>query len=808
MTSTLPATTPTPPASISDLFGALWRDGEHVSICHDDTGAFRSTVVPVGIDAYLAAGEHAAGGNVWHGVNPVREGVAGRGTAQDVTRLAALWADLDVKPGAMPDDAAALTVVDELAGMLHCPPSFVVHTGHGLHPYWILDDDEQLVLDDDAKRARARALLARWRRLVTRVAAGHGGTVDAVFDLPRVLRTPGTHNRKDATPVAVTIEAGGGWALDVAAVTSALDEWDVPELDTDTTGPGAVLAPRAVWEAGSATCGYVTRMIDAWAGDTPPGRHHWAYSQHVRLACALRLGCLTPPDYTRALGALQARLDVLRAHDGPRPGEVTANERDAVAVAETKTDEQARAELGNHHHPGDRADGDDLAGIIISRSTTPTATTSLEASSTVDVDPEPSSTWAPTDLGPILDGLQAGTLTRPAPTVGVLTGGLALFYPGRVNGLAGESGSGKTWTALACVAQELAAGHSVVYIDLEDDAAGILSRLIDLAVDPVAIRARFAYVHPDERLDEEGARALADTLTSFAPSLVVIDSTGEALALDGAKPNADEEVAAWFRRLPRPIADRGPAVLILDHVIKADDGGLWPIGSQRKRAAITGAQYMQKAARPFDKNTPGHAMLTCAKDRSGNYRAGQHVADLRVTPRENGVLVELVASVPRDMSKPFRPTVLMEKISRALEAETGPMSGQAIEANVPGRAAAKRQALEVLVTEGFVSRISGPRNAKLHAVLAAYRQTDDAQADGYSGRDEVKPQNASESTVTPSVPIGGDDGRGALTPSGTRSGRGGTTSGQLISCTVCYGPMTDPGDGSTTHPTCPPVATR
>jgi hypothetical protein len=52
------------------------------------------------------------------------------------------------------------------------------------------------------------------------------------------------------------------------------------------------------------------------------------------------------------------------------------------------------------------------------------------------------------------------------------------------------------------------------------------------------------------------------------------------MALDGAKPN-DDDTARWFRGLPAA-ARLGPAVVVIDHVVKSDEGGLWPIGSQRK----------------------------------------------------------------------------------------------------------------------------------------------------------------------------------------------------------------------------------
>ena len=88
------------------------------------------------------------------------------------------------------------------------------------------------------------------------------------------------------------------------------------------------------------------------------------------------------------------------------------------------------------------------------------------------------SSWLPQ---PILD-MAAAAETEPAPTILKRTDGKALFYRGRVNGILGEAESGKTWIALAAVAETLADGGSVVYLYFEDTAAGTLGRLRKLDV--------------------------------------------------------------------------------------------------------------------------------------------------------------------------------------------------------------------------------------------------------------------------------------------------------------------------------------
>lgn len=364
-------------------------------------------------------------------------------------------------------------------------------------------------------------------------------------------------------------------------------------------------------------------------------------------------------------------------------------------------------------------------------------------------------TWRPVDLADVVAGLLSGQITRLAPTVGARDDGAGLFYPGKVNGVAGASGSGKSWTALHASVQQLEQGRHVVFIDLEDDAAGLVSRLLDMGADPAAILARFHYVQPDEHYSDPAALQLVETVTAHAPALVVIDSTGESMAMDGAKPNDDDDTARWFRRLPTAIARLGPAVVVLDHVIKADDGGLWPIGSQRKRAAISGAQYMQTIVRPFARDTAGAAKLVCAKDRHGNYRPGQKVAELTVTPDGSGVHLRLRAPVEvtgETTTDTFRPTALMEKVSKALEGADGPLSGRDVDKQVPGREAHVTHARNVLVAEGYVTVAAGTRNAKLHTLVRPYRQAADPASDAYVPAGDSR---APIECVTVSVPIDG-----------------------------------------------------
>lgn len=371
--------------------------------------------------------------------------------------------------------------------------------------------------------------------------------------------------------------------------------------------------------------------------------------------------------------------------------------------------------------------------------------------------------WVPVDLAGTLQGLREGTLTRPEPTVGDLgTGGGALFYPGRVNGIHGDSTAGKTWTALVTCRQELAKGEAVVYVDLEDDPAGIVGRLLDLGADPAAVRDRFAYVRPEGRFNLAAADAMVRLLAERRPSVAVIDSTGEALALQGANPNADEEVAQWFRALPRLLAHHGVAVVLTDHAVKSGDGGLWPIGSQRKRAAITGAAYLQRQVKPFSRDRDGLAVLTCAKDRGGRHALGQKVAELVVT----GGGFSLRAAQPgADEPGTFRPTVLMARASSALQLAGEPLTFNGIADRTCGKRQHVRTALDVLVSEGWVSTEPGPNRSTLHRLVRPYSEADD---DG----EPLGAKNSPEAVVSGSGSLGGEPG--TTTPSGSGNHRGTT----------------------------------
>ena len=241
----------------------------------------------------------------------------------------------------------------------------------------------------------------------------------------------------------------------------------------------------------------------------------------------------------------------------------------------------------------------------------------------------------------------------------------ALIYPGRAHFLAGESGGGKTWVALHTCAEAIRDGHHVIYIDLEDHPDSIVGRLKALAVDGPDILERFHYIQPAQPFTPEVGDRLDYLIRRDDIALVVIDSIGELLSLQGCKPNDDDDVARVYRQIVRRITALGPAVILIDHVPKSSDRNpLYGIGSQRKRAAIDGSAFMVETVTPFAAGKDGTLKLVTAKDRAGNFAIGQTAATVEIGSQPDGQRLDITVRAPQtDGASGQRQTVNMARIS-------------------------------------------------------------------------------------------------------------------------------------------------
>lgn len=328
--------------------------------------------------------------------------------------------------------------------------------------------------------------------------------------------------------------------------------------------------------------------------------------------------------------------------------------------------------------------------------TSSTAAKAIDGDDQVDSDED----WGSVPLGELATQIRNGTLQPIVPELLAVNGALPLLYRGRINSLFGESGGGKTWVALAAIAEVLRSGGQALMVDYEDHARGAVERLILLGLDDDEI-GRLDYRNPTT-----GLAAGITTVTGHY-DLVVIDSTGEAMATGGVDSNSDGDVATWFT-LAKAFTrlDGAPAVVVIDHVPKDSEAPKsYAIGSQRKRAAISGASYRVDTIRESAKGRNGKLKLTVAKDRPGTRPKGTVAAEIDVLSDADGVRLELHqsdAQAAAEHGERFRPTVLMERVSRYLE--TVPAASQrAVCRSVTGKDEGLRTALAVLVEEGYVN---------------------------------------------------------------------------------------------------------
>lgn len=317
--------------------------------------------------------------------------------------------------------------------------------------------------------------------------------------------------------------------------------------------------------------------------------------------------------------------------------------------------------------------------------------------------------WTPLDLWTYLDE----DYEPPVPTMLRREDGVALIYASKVHTFQGESESGKTWIALEAIRGALAEERRVVYVDFEDSAQTLVQRLLALGLPPTQIGHLVVYVDSPGGWTVGGDR-LAETHPDAA--LIVIDGVNAGMASSGLDPLSVADTAKWINRLRR-WASTGPAVVQVDHVVKSSENrGRYALGSVHKLNGVDGAAYTVEPVKPFGRGREGLSRVFVVKDRPGAVRgqiSGTRVAEANFTSDAGTGAVTVSLAVPEvsvTESGDRRPTILMERVSKALEATSEAMTMSAIEQAVSGRAEYVRKAVEVLIEEGYVEVVQSGRS--------------------------------------------------------------------------------------------------
>ena len=237
---------------------------------------------------------------------------------------------------------------------------------------------------------------------------------------------------------------------------------------------------------------------------------------------------------------------------------------------------------------------------------------------------------APISAGTTLDDLTASFEDDVdlSPTPAILDrrhgdGGLVM-PAGKLNWLYGLPSSGKSFVGAMGASEAVLRGGRVMFLDYEDNKKTFQQRAAILGLNPKDHADSFRYIHGG-LADSPLAMAQAEDWLSQADdmemSLVVIDA-----AESSGCPSDGASVNEWLAKVVQPWERLGVTIIVIDHIPKQREGRPdGPIGSQRKLAAVTGIA-LKVTGNCWSKTKNGRLVLTCEKDRTGNYAKGEKVA--------------------------------------------------------------------------------------------------------------------------------------------------------------------------------------
>jgi hypothetical protein len=173
-----------------------------------------------------------------------RDAWAQRATNATAAGIMAVCVDIDIagpehasKPYP-PDLAAAESIYRAVAA----PPSIVVHSGNGIHVWWVLSEPWLVrdAADPDAERATMARFAQDWSSTLRYHAdrLGHW-KIDSTFDLARVMRLPGTLNVRPSgitRPLITYVDSAARYEPD--DLTAAMVDPEVLEAYRQRAMPG------------------------------------------------------------------------------------------------------------------------------------------------------------------------------------------------------------------------------------------------------------------------------------------------------------------------------------------------------------------------------------------------------------------------------------------------------------------------------------------------------------------------------------------------------------------------------------------
>lgn len=292
----------------------------------------------------------------------------------------------------------------------------------------------------------------------------------------------------------------------------------------------------------------------------------------------------------------------------------------------------------------------------------------------------------------------AAEAPEPLPAVP----GFPFLHRGAGVVIVGPTGGGRSSLVQACAYDAAGAGVRVAYLGSEVTEGEFNARAADLAgrrgdaigdeLRQKLARVRYlnlasviahAWDYPDQWTEQISTRydvLIGDPLSAVA----------SALDLDFDKSNAD--FVRFYDRLVQPLVAAGLAVVLLENIGHALEARSRAKGASAKqdRADLTFSCKLR--AQPVGLVITAHKIRTV--------RAPFHRGDSWTFDRETQ-RIERHDGTEQDGESTWRPTVLMERVSKAVEASPG-ITRTAIRNTVQGKAQHLGTALDLLIAEGYV----------------------------------------------------------------------------------------------------------
>ena len=280
-------------------------------------------------------------------------------------------------------------------------------------------------------------------------------------------------------------------------------------------------------------------------------------------------------------------------------------------------------------------------------------------------------------------------------------GGLVI-PAGKLNWIYGLPAGGKSFVGLIVASESVLRDGRVMFLDYEDNKKTFQQRAAILGLNPKDHADSFRYIHgglADSPLATAQAKEWLEKADDREMSLVVIDA-----AESSGCPSDGSSVNEWLAKVVTPWEQLGVTVIVIDHIPKQKEGRPdGPIGSQRKLAAITGIG-LKLSGICWSKKKDGRLVLTCEKDRTGNYAKGEKVAAITgewdTSGPERVFGYRIVNPTQSDEDTGNIGVLVLEYVSEAMP--EGINSKRAIAANVKGKTNTIYAAIDALVEDGML----------------------------------------------------------------------------------------------------------